>query len=241
MRALLARTSTALVREEPPFKSSVLRITQVRPYNPPVKFLGLLAIAISTPLLLFGCGGSRAFLADEIQTIKRVAIIGFRESPENNLKGGGEAVSEAMISSLARLRSFEVIERSQVDMVLKEQGFEASGLVDARSMQQLGQLLGVDSLLLGHVSEYGKVEVSWGSKNVNWAIFLGLVTGGLGFLTFFRPLFPEEEFVVAMNVRLVSTASAKVLFTNDLRVQRSTLAEATRQACQEILKVLKTK
>jgi len=85
----------------------------------------------------------------------RVAILDF----ENNsgiaqYDGLGKAMSSMLISDIEANVSpqrLQLVERSQIQKVLKEQNFQASGNVDKSTAVQAGKILGVAYLLIGDV------------------------------------------------------------------------------------------
>jgi hypothetical protein len=80
----------------------------------------------------------------------------------NDLAGEGIEASEARIIS-DRLRSelinsemFRVMERGEMESILKEQGFQQSGMCNDKScMVEMGQILGVHQIIAGSVGKIG--------------------------------------------------------------------------------------
>lgn len=60
----------------------------------------------------------------------------------------------------ARTNLYSVVERDQIDKVLKEQNFSNSGVVDDAQATQIGKVLGIDAIISGSVSYTSKDEVS---------------------------------------------------------------------------------
>ncbi len=58
-------------------------------------------------------------------------------------------MAEKLVSSLVEYQRFRVIERSQLDKILKEQKFGLSDLVESSTAARLGKLVGVDCLVVG--------------------------------------------------------------------------------------------
>ena len=88
------------------------------------------------------------------QTI-RVAILDF-ENVSGNIKydGLGKAMSSMLISDIeanVSPKRLQLVERTQIQKVLKEQNFQVSGSVDKNTMVQAGKILGVSYLLIGDV------------------------------------------------------------------------------------------
>jgi TolB-like protein len=78
-----------------------------------------------------------------------VAVVPFDAKGEGKIFA--DAVTETMITKLVNLRRFKVIERSAIDKVMKEQKFQASGIVDDRSAVKLGKIAGADAIIVGSI------------------------------------------------------------------------------------------
>lgn len=65
-------------------------------------------------------------------------------------------LEEALASELLRTGKVRVLERSQMQRILKEQGFQQSGLCETSSCAvEVGRLLGVDRLVVGSLGRMG--------------------------------------------------------------------------------------
>ena len=88
------------------------------------------------------------------QTIK-VAILDFENiSGIAKYDGLGKAMSSMLISDIeanVSPKRLQLVERSQIQKILKEQNFQASSAVDKTSSVKAGKLLGVKYLLVGDV------------------------------------------------------------------------------------------
>ena len=59
-------------------------------------------------------------------------------------------------SALIRSGAFTVLDRSRMDVILKEQGFQQSGAcTNSQCQVQMGQLLGVDGIVTGNLVQFG--------------------------------------------------------------------------------------
>jgi len=83
----------------------------------------------------------------------------------NDLKGSGmdqvtaTIVSDRLRSELVNSGVFRVMEREEMENILKEQGFQQSGGCDEAScLVQVGRLLGVQRMVSGSI---GKVDNFW--------------------------------------------------------------------------------
>lgn len=77
-----------------------------------------------------------------------VAVLPFRDlSGEKGFIG--EAIRETVTVDLKQLGSLRVVERSSIDRVLREQGFQAGAEVDVRTATRVGKVLGASLMVLG--------------------------------------------------------------------------------------------
>ena len=67
----------------------------------------------------------------------------------------GDSFAEYLTLALSQADSLTLIERAQLDKVLKEQGFGQSALADEASAPQLGRLLGAQQLVMGSLQRQG--------------------------------------------------------------------------------------
>ncbi|HUI92187.1 MAG TPA: CsgG/HfaB family protein [Chitinivibrionales bacterium] len=80
----------------------------------------------------------------------------------NDLTGEGVEASEARIisdrfrSELINAQIFRVMERGEMETILKEQGFQQSGMCNDKScMVEMGQILGVKQIFAGTIGKIG--------------------------------------------------------------------------------------
>mgnify|MGYP001205036377 CR=1 FL=1 len=155
----------------------------------------LLCLFLLTPLLLILM--ALPVLAQELYSI---AVLPFDDgSIDENWWGDydvGTGVADEFVTALMDLkpRKFRVMEREQIQSILDEQEFGASGLVDASSAAKIGKILGVQFLLMGRVTEFS-------NKTSGGAISLG--GKGLGLQT--------TTSRVVIDARLVDTTTAEII------------------------------
>lgn len=88
---------------------------------------------------------------------QKLAILPFK-SP---LEQAGIAVSDFFTTELLKTARYELIERSQMENILKEQELRLSGVIEDKMAAQLGNVLGVQGVVVGNVSEYGVQKVGF--------------------------------------------------------------------------------
>jgi len=70
--------------------------------------------------------------------------------------GAAEAITSHLASELVRSGAFRVMERSQMDKILAEQGFQKSGACEKSECEvELGKLLSVDRIVVGDLGRVG--------------------------------------------------------------------------------------
>lgn len=71
-------------------------------------------------------------------------------APQSVDKGEAAIVSDRLRSEMISTGVFRVMERAQMESILKEQGFQKSGACDdASCIVEVGQLLGVERMIAG--------------------------------------------------------------------------------------------
>jgi len=83
----------------------------------------------------------------------RIAILDLK--PTKVPATTAKAVSDLLRTRLIDEGLFTVVERNQMDDILKEQGFQQTGCTDASCAVQIGKLLSANKMLIGEVSRLG--------------------------------------------------------------------------------------
>lgn len=111
-------------------------------------FLGiLLALCLSLTIPLQCWGAAKT----------RVAVIDFEQKGEQEFRGKqvGEIVAEWLITSLVRTGRFDVVERAQLQKILKEQQLGMTGMINQETVAKVGELLGVKVIITGSIIQIG--------------------------------------------------------------------------------------
>jgi len=102
------------------------------------------------------------------QDKKRVAVLDFEygtvASYAHSIFGGhydvGIGIRDILVEKLVKGGVYSVIERAALDAVLKEQNFSNSDRANATSAAQLGKVLGVDVIIIGSITQFGRDDQS---------------------------------------------------------------------------------
>jgi TolB-like protein len=92
-----------------------------------------------------------------------LALVGYRSLTENHSEPFSRYLVDELTTKLVTDGRVAIAERGQLDKVISELKLQSSGLVSDASAKQLGQLLGVDCVLVGSYFDQGK-EVKLTSK-----------------------------------------------------------------------------
>jgi curli biogenesis system outer membrane secretion channel CsgG len=113
----------------------------------------------------------------------------------------GKGIADMVVTDLVRNGTYSVIERKQLDRILQEQNFQQSGRSDPSSAVRLAKLLGVDAIIIGSITQFGRDDKKLGLGGGLKVKGIGL--GGLGK--------KSAKAVVNIDARIVSTETAEIL------------------------------
>ncbi len=85
----------------------------------------------------------------DLPNIKKIAVVDFQGSERS-----GSQIATLIQSLLMATDHFNIMERDQLRRILEEQNLGMSGVIDANTAAEVGQLLGVDALIFGEISTY---------------------------------------------------------------------------------------
>lgn len=107
-------------------------------------------------LLLISTFSSLIFALPSFAEKKRIAVLPFEVLTERaDLKQFGIGTSDSITFSLNNVPEFIMIDRGQLQSVIKEQAFQNSNFVDKVSSVKLGKLLGAEVLVIGSIQMFG--------------------------------------------------------------------------------------
>tara|TARA_B100000131_G_scaffold312051_1_gene345666 strand:- start:35 stop:1051 length:1017 start_codon:yes stop_codon:yes gene_type:complete len=109
----------------------------------------------------------------EKHNVKTLAITNYTDSfgKENPM---ASYISDEITLQLFLKEAFQIIEREQIDYIINEQKLSESGLIDEKSAIEIGNILSVDAIVLGDVTEV----------NNNIVINTKVVSSGTGQILF---------------------------------------------------------
>ena len=154
--------------------------------------------------------GTGSAPAASVSRIKRVAVLDFDygtvQSYVSSIYGTnqdvGKGITDMLVEKLVKDGKYSVIERKALDKILAEQNFSNSDRANPATAQKIGQILGVDAIIMGSITKFGRDDKS---KAIGGA---GLSTHGFGIGGIKRN---EAKAVCAISARLVDTTTGEIL------------------------------
>jgi curli biogenesis system outer membrane secretion channel CsgG len=141
---------------------------------------------------------------------KRVAVLDFEYgtvAPNVYAIFGGHydigiGIRDLMVEKLVQGGVYSVIERAALDKIMQEQNFSNSDRANPASAAKLGQLLGVDAIIIGSITQFGRDDKS---TKVNTGAFgrFGAAIGGVGR--------SKAKAVTAITARMIDVNTAEIL------------------------------
>jgi curli biogenesis system outer membrane secretion channel CsgG len=114
----------------------------------------------------------------------------------------GKGITDLLVQKLVQDGKFSVIERSALDKLLAEQNFSNSDRADATSAAKIGKLLGVDCIIIGSITQFGRDDKH---TNVGGGGYGGWThgIGGVGV--------SKAKAVVGISARMVNVNTGEIL------------------------------
>jgi len=166
-------------------------------------------IVVVPAFLMMCCSAPNRVIKDPVRldAIRKVAVLPFNCAEKET----GYVISEALAAGLLRSR-FAVLERSQIDRLLKEQGFSVGDYTE-NYPAVLGQLKGVDAVIVGTaiLDREHCTSPPWVIECT--ARMVDLVSGEIIMATWFTPAMRKDKDLPAAYATEVGEALAKGFFT----------------------------
>jgi curli biogenesis system outer membrane secretion channel CsgG len=146
------------------------------------------------------------------QNKKRVAVLDFDYATVRSTVASifgtetdvGKGIADLMVTRLVNDGVYSVIERKALDKIINEQNFSNSDRANPDTAAKIGRILGVDAIIVGSITQFGRDDKSVGVGGGGF----GGVTGrfGLG-----RVGQRQAKAVVGINARMVNTETGEIL------------------------------
>jgi len=146
------------------------------------------------------------------QNKKRVAVLDFDYATVRSSVAAvfgsdtdvGKGIADLMVTRLVNDGVYSVIERKALDKVIGEQNFSNSDRANPDTAAKIGRVLGVDAIIVGSITQFGRDDKSLGVGGGA----LGGVTGRFGLGGVGKR---QAKAVVGINARMVNTETGEIL------------------------------
>lgn len=148
---------------------------------------------------------------------RRIAVLNFENNTGHGSEKLGSAVSDMLITQLVRSNRFILIERSRIEQILQEQALGQSGAITEVTAPKVGQLLGVESLIIGQVV---KADQETGSRKIEdekdkWKLLLK-ATLGIAHISYKMISATTGEILLADNISATELKPGFGIETKDI-------------------------
>ncbi len=146
------------------------------------------------------------------QQKKRVAILDFDYATVHSgiaaIFGSnvdvGKGIADLLVDNLVTTGVYSVIERKALSKIMAEQNFSNSDRADPTTAAKLGRLLGVDTIIIGSITQFGRDDKA---TNVGGGAIGGITRRyGIGGVSK-----RESKAVVGISARMVSVNTGEIL------------------------------
>lgn len=152
---------------------------------------------------------------------RRIAVLDFQytavmSSVQTTFGGNqdvGRGISDLLIDKLVKGGTYRVIERAEISKIMAEQNFSNSDRADSATAAKIGRLLGVDSVIVGDVTQFGRADHNTsglGNALSNWDRY------GVG-----RVKVGKSKAIVGVTARLIDVNTGEVIASETGRGQSS--------------------
>jgi curli biogenesis system outer membrane secretion channel CsgG len=148
------------------------------------------------------------------------------------IKTVGAGAAKMLETDLVKSGNFEVFTRQEMDKVLKEQALGQTGMITPQSAAKVGQMIGVNAIVIGTVTEFGEKKSSaqvsgqtmraltgGNQRNKNQSLAGALLgAGGLGF--------SKAQARVVIDVQLIDTTTGRIILAESSEGLESSMGVA---------------
>ncbi|MGD9642254.1 MAG: CsgG/HfaB family protein [Elusimicrobiales bacterium] len=86
---------------------------------------------------------------------RRIGVVEFENKSAYGQGRLGGAASDILVTELVKSGKFIVVERDRLNKVMEEQKFQSQGMTDPATVAKLGQVMGLEAIVVGSVSQFG--------------------------------------------------------------------------------------
>jgi len=179
---------------------------------------------------------------------KRVAVFEFEDKTDHRVRWWtgqpvGSGMADMLTTALVESGQYQVMERTALEQVMKEQGLGQSGMVTPESAAQVGKLLGVELAVIGAVTEFGHKQGGVGGRVKGFGLGVKKLSAAVGVDVRFVDT-TTGEILDAKSARAeesshgLSVSTPDISFSDKKAFDESLVGKACRQAIQKIQEMI---
>jgi len=134
--------------------------------------------------------------AFDTSNIHRIAIIEFKNYSQR--MEAGQVLTGKMVQRFHNSASFEVVERQELDTILREHSLNLSGAINESQVVEIGNLAGVDAFIFGSVTYY------FGEASSPYSVSNSTITATM----------VDVSAAVTVDIKIVSVETAQTLWSS---------------------------
>ncbi len=123
----------------------------------------------------------------------RVAVMDFENKTQYGGWRLGRGAADMLTTEMVKMGSMDMYERDRLASVIKEQNLGASGRVDPSTAAKIGKIIGVQYIITGAVTEYGRSKTSGGGGGVKVG---------------------KTDYSSTVDIRMVDAVSGRIVFAD---------------------------
>lgn len=161
----------------------------------------------------------------------RVAVMDFENKTQYGGWRLGRGAADILTTEMVKAGKFDMFERERLQSVIKEQDLGVSGRVDPSTAARIGKIIGVNYIITGAVTEYGRSRgggggggVSVGKTGYHSAVDVRMVDATTGRIVFAESASKSKS---SVNVKVFG-------FGGGEKFNEKLATEAMREAIQEV-------
>jgi len=107
----------------------------------------------------------------DLENITVLPFSGWQSSSTREIREYQNILTDKIVTRIIKSHRFNVIDRSHLDQIIKEQKLQLSGTIDEATMVQMGRIIGIEKFITGsftrNSTEYHKAEYYEGKKTTD--------------------------------------------------------------------------
>ena len=146
------------------------------------------------------------------QQKKRVAVMNFDYATVKSYSAAifgtdediGKGIADLIVEKLVQSGQYSVIERKALDKIIAEQNFSNSDRADSNTAAKIARILGVDAIITGSITQFGRDDKSMGVGGGAANVISGHF--GMGHVKT-----NDAKAVVGISARMINTDTAEII------------------------------